>query len=100
MCVGGGVWGVWVFQEALRCPSVCVVVFITSTNAWRGGQRSQERSDRTSISVCREPYRGPVQRQVLVEAKNAKLGASDPSLNLYINMKWSKAKYLGSCIAF
>lgn len=32
--------------------------------------------------------------------KNAKLGASDPSLNLYINMKWSKTKYLGSCIAF
>lgn len=32
----------------------------------------------------------------LMEAKNFKLGAGDPSLNLYINTKWSKTKYLGA----
>lgn len=47
-----------------------------------------------------KPYHGPAQHCFSMEAKNFKLGASDQSLNLYINMKWNKTKYLGDCRVF
>lgn len=47
-----------------------------------------------------KPYHGPAQHCLLMEAKNFKLGASDRSLNLYINTKWNKTKYLGVCRVF
>lgn len=47
-----------------------------------------------------KPYHGPAQHCFSMEAKNFKLGASDPSLNLYVNMEWNKTKYLGVCTVF